>query len=270
MKRATDLSFDRDGVHLGGLSFAGDGTPVLLLHGLAGYAGEWRMTAEWLAGTRRVVALDARGHGSSERYPSDVSIVAHAADAAYAIDRLELGPVVVVGQSLGGLTAITLAATRPDLVRAMVVVDADPQAGSDHVADEVEEWLRRWPVPFESLLAAARHFGGSPESAATWANGLERREGGWWPRFDFGVMGKTLREALSHSYWSEWERIECPVLILRPGRGEVSREIGDEMTRRLATARMMEIADAGHDIHLDRPDNWRSVLSGFLDGIEGG
>ncbi len=45
-----NFSLDRDGVELAGLDFAGEGTPVLLLHGLAGYAGEWRMTADWLAG----------------------------------------------------------------------------------------------------------------------------------------------------------------------------------------------------------------------------
>ncbi len=90
-----------------------DGTPVLFLHGLAGYAGEWRTTAEWLAGDHRVVALDGRGHGRSERRPDDVSIEAHAADAAYAVEQLELDRVIVVGQSLGGLTAIALAAARP-------------------------------------------------------------------------------------------------------------------------------------------------------------
>jgi pimeloyl-ACP methyl ester carboxylesterase len=268
VERVTDLSFEHNGVHLAGLDFPGDGAPVLLLHGLAGYAGEWRMTADWLASPRRVVALDARGHGSSERFPWDVSIAAHAADAAFAIEHLKLGPVIVVGQSLGGLTAITLAATRPDLVRAMVVVDADPESGADHVVDELEDWLRGWPVPFESLIAAARFFGGSPESAAVWANGLERRGDGWWPRFDHDVIAKTLRQALSRSYWNEWERIRCPVLILRAEKGDVTREMGDEMTRSLATARMIEIADAGHDIHLDRPREWRSVLMGFLDGIE--
>lgn len=271
MNRATDLSFEHDGVHLGGLDFGGPGDRVLLLHGLAGYAGEWRMTAEWLAETRRVIALDGRGHGSSERNPSDVSIAAHAADAAFAIEHFELGPVVAVGQSLGGLTAMTLAASRPDLVSAMVIVDADPQAGADHVVGEVDGWLRRWPVPFDSVLAAARYFGGSPESAAAWANGLERREdGGWWPRFDFEVMMRTLTEALSRSYWSEWDRIQCPVLVLRAGNGDVTRETADEMIERLATAHLIEVEDAGHDIHLDSPDRWRAMLTGFLDGLDRG
>ena len=268
MQRTTGFSLERDGVSLSGLDFGGSGTSMLLLHGLAGYAGEWRMTAEWLAGTRRVVALDGRGHGHSERQPEDVSIGAHAADAAYAIEQLGLAPAIVVGQSLGGLTAISLAAEHPDLVKAMAIVDADPQAGSENVVSDVDEWLRRWPVPFESVLAAARYFGGSPGSAATWANGLERREDGWWPRFDFEVMGRTLTEALARSYWDQWERIECPVLIVRAGHGDVTESIAREMTERLSTARAIEVPEAGHDLHLDRPDEWRAVLTGFLEAID--
>ena len=262
-----DAALNRGGVRLAGLDFAGDGPPMLFLHGLAGYAGEWRTTADWLAGRHRVVALDGRGHGRSERYPADVSIEAHAGDAAHAIEELELEPVVAVGQSLGGLTAIMLAATRPDLVRALVVVDADPAAGEDRTVDEVEASLRRWPVPFASVLEAARYFGGSPGSAAAWANGLERREDGWWPRFDFDVMKRTLKEALARSYWSEWERIRCPVLIVRAGAGDVPPATAEEMTRRLRSSRVIEVPGAGHDLHLDRPDEWRAVLTGFLEAL---
>jgi pimeloyl-ACP methyl ester carboxylesterase len=111
----SELLLERDGVHLAGLDFGGDGPPVLLLHGLAGYAGEWSETASWLTGRCRVIALDARGHGSSERFPADVSRSAHVADAVFAVQALGLDPVVVMGQSLGGLTALLFAAERPDL-----------------------------------------------------------------------------------------------------------------------------------------------------------
>ena len=267
MRKPKKLALTRDGVALAGLDFPGSGLPVVLFHGLAGYAGEWRMTADALE-DRRVVALDGRGHGRSEREPDDVSIAAHAADAAFVIEQLDLGEVVTIGQSLGALTAITLAATRPELVKAMVVVDADPAAGSKGTVADVEASLRRWPVPFESVLAAAQFFGGSPGSAAAWANGLERREDGWWPRFDFDVMTRTLNEALGRDYWAEWERIRCPVLVLRAENGDVNEATAGEMTERLATARAIEIPGAGHDLHLDSPNEWQAVLGGFLEAID--
>ena len=64
------LSFERDGVELACLDFGGSGSPVLLLHGLAGHVGEWSETAGWMVREHRVVALDERGHGRSTRVPA--------------------------------------------------------------------------------------------------------------------------------------------------------------------------------------------------------
>jgi len=89
----------------------------------------------------------------------DVSPDAHVADAAFAVERLRLDPVALVGQSLGGRTALLIAAERPELVRGLVVADASPHGGDDADVVEVdlaalEQSLRRWPVPFASRDAA--------------------------------------------------------------------------------------------------------------------
>src|SRR5882757_5777443 len=117
-------------------SFGGDGRPVLLLHGLAGHAGEWAGTAEWLTRRAAVFALDGDG-----------------GDAAAAVEEIGAGPVVCVGQSLGGRTALRLAAERPELVRALVVAEASPEGGpevAEEVAARVGEALARWPESFSS------------------------------------------------------------------------------------------------------------------------
>jgi pimeloyl-ACP methyl ester carboxylesterase len=122
---------------------------VLLLHGLAGHADEWAQTASWLTARCRVVALDARGHGRTERLPDDVSRDALVGDAAFLVERLSLQPVVVVGQSVGGLTAMSVAARHPDLVRGVVLVDASPTHGGEEVEKAVAaiaDALRGWPV----------------------------------------------------------------------------------------------------------------------------
>ena len=71
------LLLERDRTELSLLDFGGNGPPVLLLHGLAGHAAEWRETASWMADGHHVLALDERGHGHSTRVPEDVSPQAH-------------------------------------------------------------------------------------------------------------------------------------------------------------------------------------------------
>jgi pimeloyl-ACP methyl ester carboxylesterase len=220
---------ERDGVRLAYREYGGVGQAVVLLHGLAGNADEWAETAEWLRERHRVVALDARGHGRSERLPGDVSRAAHVDDVAYVIEQLELAPVALIGQSLGGLTALLVAAERPDLVAALVLAEADPAEDPEAPA-AVEQALRRWQDP----------------------------------PFDVDLLVRTLREAVGRSYWEEWERIECPTMIVRGSEGTMPRNEADAMVARLPQARLVEIPGAGHDLHLDRPAEWGRLVADFL------
>ena len=235
----------RDGVRLSCRDFGGAGPSVLLRHGLAGHAEEWAHTALWLTQRCRVVALDARGHGRSERLPSDVSTDALVADAAFAVEVLELPPVIAVGQSFGGLTAMSLAARHPDLVRGLVVAEASPADDGDdaeEAARELGRALHSWPVPFPSRSDAeaffAERFGGEL-AAEAWAAGLEARKDGCWPRFDVEVIMQTLRQASPN--WHDWERISCPTLIVRAGDGLLGRDVAQAMIARLPSAQLVEL-----------------------------
>lgn len=264
----------RDGVSLAWRDFGGDGPAVLLLHGLAGHTEEWSGTASWLTKRARVVAPEARGHGHSERRPGDVSRAAIVDDAAFVIRQLALAPVVAVGQSLGGLTALSLAARRPELVCGVVLIEASPEGGSEDesasFAESVANGLRSWPVPFASLAEASEYFAdryGDKRVGAAWARGLEHRADGLWPRFDADVLERMLREGLTGSSWSEWERIRVPALVVRGARGDLDEATAEQMLDRLPGARQSVVDDAGHDLHLQAPQAWEQVLTRFLDHL---
>jgi pimeloyl-ACP methyl ester carboxylesterase len=264
----------RAGVRLAWRDFGGQGSPIVLLHGLAGHAQEWAETASWLTARCRVLAPDLRGHGHSERIPADVSRDACVADIAFGVEALGLAPVVVVGQSLGGVTAISMAARHPDMVRGLVVVDACPTGegeDAEAAARAIGDALRTWPVPFRSRPDAEAFFAdrfGGELAAAAWAAGLEEREDGWWPRFDVDVMVQTLRRAIAEPNWEDWERVSCPTLVVRASRGLVDPKAARAMMAALPSAQLTELPDAGHDLHLDRPERWRQTLTAFLDALE--
>ncbi|MFE8916945.1 alpha/beta fold hydrolase [Streptomyces globisporus] len=256
----------RDGVRLVCRDWGGRGQPVVLLHGLAGHAGEWEAVASRLGGRYRVVAVDQRGHGASERYPRDVSRAAHVADVVSVVEQLGLCRPVLVGQSLGGHTAMLTAAFRPALVRGLVLVEAGPGGPAPGVPVDIGGWLDGWPAPFPSLEAAAVFFGGGAVGAG-WAAGLEERDGGWWPRFDRDVMVRSIAEAAGRSYLPEWKRVVCPTLLVLGQSSFVSaREAGD-MLWQGPIAVAMSVPGTGHDLHLERPDLLHAALEHFLDGL---
>ncbi|MFF9490391.1 alpha/beta fold hydrolase [Streptomyces sp. NPDC014676] len=112
----------------------------MLLHGLAGHADAWEMVASRLIARYQVVAVDQRGHGASERHPQDVSRAAHVADVVAAVEQLGRRRPVLVGQSPGGRTAL-LTATRPALVRGLVLVKAGPDGTNPDIAADIGGWL---------------------------------------------------------------------------------------------------------------------------------
>jgi pimeloyl-ACP methyl ester carboxylesterase len=257
----------RDGVRLVARDFGGPNAPVVLLHGLAGNAGEWDMAAEQLSPRYRVVALDQRGHGASERRPADVSRAAFVADVVALIEQSGLHRPVLVGQSLGGHTAMLTAAAHPGLLRALVLVEAG--AGGPNppsVATGIAAWLDSWPVPFATLRAAEEFFTGQQMPAA-WASGLQERDGRWWPSFERDVMVECLAENATRSWWSEWARIDCPTLLVLGERGIIPAADIDQMLRLRPDTVATTVPAAGHDLHLEQPDALHAVLTDFLDGL---
>lgn len=225
----------RDGVRLACRDFGGDGRPVLLLHGLAGHAGEWIDTAAGLTDFGRVVALDQRGHGRSETHPGDVSREAFVGDVAFVIDELELAPVVLVGQSMGANTAFLTAAAHSERVAGLVVAEASPDGPAPDSREHIRQWLDRWPVPFAGVEQAREFF-----------------------------ASQSLKPDPPRDYWAQWHAIRCPTLIVRGEHGNLPAEHVEQLARALPDGQTATIRDAGHDVHLENTVEWVLALKRFL------
>ncbi|WP_329060246.1 alpha/beta fold hydrolase [Streptomyces sp. NBC_01429] len=257
---------ERESVRLVCRDWGGDGRGLVLLHGLAGHAGEWDALAGPLSSVYRVVAVDQRGHGVSGRFPSDVSKDAFVEDVAVVANQLGLERVVLVGQSMGGHTAILIAARHPELVRALVVIEADVGGPDPEWPGHIRRWFDSWPVPFPSRDAAVRFFGGGAIGTG-WANGLEERGGQWWPRFDRDVMVQSVADTAKHSYAHEWEGVTCPTLLMLAQSSFISPARVDELMRRRVPAMSVSIPGTRHDLHLEQPEIVYDLISQFLAGL---
>ncbi|HEX4438106.1 MAG TPA: alpha/beta hydrolase [Solirubrobacteraceae bacterium] len=258
------IELERDGVRLACRDFGGSGPAVLFLSGLAGHSGEWELTAARLTGSRRVLALDQRGHGRSERNPTDLSREAFVADVAHTIERLQLGAVALTGQSMGANTAFLTAAAHPELVERLVVAEASPDGPLPELASSIQSALRAWPVPFGSRADAIAYFRSRGSDAETWADGLRKRDGLLWPAFEIDVMVAIAAALGERSWWPEWRQIRCPTLIVVGESGVISASHAEAMATAIGPARVVSIAGAGHDVHLDASEAWYEALEAFL------
>ncbi len=138
---------------------------VVVLHGWPGDRHDFRRVVDLLAGRCRVVVPDLRGFGETEGSASDAAQYAAAGQARSVValvEELGLGPVVVAGYDVGSRVAQEVAATRPDLVRALVVSPPLPGAGDRVLSPTAQGEF--WYQSFHQLELAERLIDGSRDA----------------------------------------------------------------------------------------------------------
>jgi pimeloyl-ACP methyl ester carboxylesterase len=249
------------GVGLAVTDFGGPagGPGLLLLHGLMGRASTWWADAQWLRGYGRVVAYDARGHGRSAAPAGPYDRAAFVGDAAAVIRALDLAPAVVIGHSMGGLTAWQLAGQQPDLVRGVVIGDMNARTGASQ--DWWRRWIADWPLPFPSLAAVRAYFGADGDYfTEVMAEGPD----GYRPLSRPEVLLAAREHWDDRDHRPELARVRCPALVVAGARTDGDLPGMREMAALLPDGRFALVDDAGHVVHWDNPGGWRAAVAPFV------
>ena len=244
---------------------------LVLLHGGAQNAHTWDTVA--LALARPLVAIDLPGHGrSSWRQDGRYQPASMADDVGVAIRSLAPRAHAVVGMSLGGLTAIALAARQPDLVRRLVLVDVTPGVNAEKSAAIVAFVAGPPTFPsFESLLErTVEHNPTRSRSSLRRGllhNAVELEDGTWGWRHHVGRGGAHGPEPADFSaLWEDLSSLTMPLLLVRGRLSPVVDDADvDELQRRQPGARVEVVDGAGHSIQGDRPVELATVLEQFVE-----
>lgn len=258
---------------------ASPGLPVLCLPGLARTADDFRVLGAVLTahGKRRVLALDYRGRGESERVsdPARYTVAVEAADVLAVCDALAIRRAVVVGTSRGGLVAMLLAALRPELLAGVVLNDIGPVIEPVGLA-RIRSYVGRMaPKTWEEageLLAGVL----GPQFPAVSAPDWQRRARLTW-RDESGVLAlrydprlaETLTAAEVPPLWEAFDRFgSTPVLAIRGALSDLlSAETLEAMQRRLPRVQTHVVPNEGHAPLLeDKPTIGR--IARFVNEVE--
>lgn len=242
-------------VELRALRWGDPARPVLvLLHGGGANAHWWDHLAPRLAEHFHVVALDFRGHGDSE-YPEQLTVGGFSDDVEALLEHLGTRQVVLVGHSMGAHVALDHAARHPE-TRALVLIDLSRGAGQrSRRAARLALLLRR---SYTTHAEAVSRFRFLPTSDRA-EEGLRRSiaehsvrqqvDGRYGFKFDarwFGLASKPAPDPGT---------VGCPTLLVRGAdSGLLTRTGAEALVGELKSARLVEVAGAGHHVHLDQPD----------------
>jgi pimeloyl-ACP methyl ester carboxylesterase len=276
------FGFDGQGVHLCGERWEGDDArdPVVLLHGGGQTRHSWARTARRLsAGGWTAVAVDARGHGDSDWHPEqEYAIDAFAEDLVALVATLDRPP-VLVGASLGGITALLAAGEHAGLARGLVLVDVvvrierkgverirdfmtahpDGFASLDEVADAIEA--------YNPVRRRARNLDGVRKNVRLGDDGRWRWH--WDPAF-MRIDDEPQRRIAPDRLRVAATQLTIPTLLVRGVQSDVVSDAGmADMLELVPTARTVDVQAAGHMVAGDDNDIFAAVLEEFLLGLDG-
>jgi len=252
---------------------AGEGQPVLLVHGLGGAAGNWVALAPLLLRERRLLVPELPGHGGSSPLPAAPSLNAYADPLAALLEHEGAPSAAVVGHSLGGAITLRLAIRRPEAVRALVLAGAAGISSATRSA--------RYALTITGLLKPGRKI--APHRARVARSALLRHiVFGRWGAADPPALPADIVEAflagparhtdtvsaakalVRDDVRYDLDRVACPSLVLWGARdNQLPVDDAFEYARRLG-APLRVIADCGHLLIGERPAACADAIMGFL------
>jgi pimeloyl-ACP methyl ester carboxylesterase len=253
---------------------------VFLLHGITDSGRCWSRMAADLAGSYDVMMTDARGHGHSSTSAAEVSIALLAEDAVAVIRASELQKPFLIGHSMGAVTAATVAANHPDVVRAIVLEDPpllDKPPSQDDINRSLVGTNEEQPAPlgwqwlFELRALPreeriARGYALNPtwvqEEIIPWADSKAEMNIAFLEPAHAAVMAFRWREIIAC--------IQCPILLITgdPHLGAVvTPETAQQAAALWKQGEVVHIAGAGHNIRRDRYAEMMGDVEAFLNKV---
>lgn len=247
---------------------------ILMLHGGGQNRFSWKRTGQVLADLGfHVIALDARGHGDSDRAPDgEYTINALARDVLAVLGQIGR-PVALIGASMGGLTGIRAAhRAGPHAVTTLVLVDVVPRfesAGSDRIRD----FMTRHVDGFDTLELAADAIAEylphrqRPQGTDGLRKNLRLQDGRWYwhwdPAFVTSVGGDPFVDV--EELENEAVALRIPLLLIRGRLSDVVSPDGvEDFLAKVPHARFVELSDAGHTAAGDDNDAFSEAVVSFV------
>ena len=245
----------------------GQGTDLVLVHGLGSDCTSWDADAAVFAAHHRVTRPDVRGFGASGKPPGPYSTALFARDLDGLLAACGIEAAHVLGISLGGVVAQRLALDCPARVRSLVLVSTSSEVGAQatavwqRLADRIER-NGFDPQTADASRAVSPAFAQQhPEVVAD----LGRRNAACDPK----GYAAAARAVSDYNWTAELHRVTVPVLIFQGLDDQLTRPGGAvKLSRALPHARLLMVENAGHNLPIEQPAIFRDSVLAFLAGVD--
>lgn len=245
---------------------AGEGHPLIFIHGMAFDHAMWRPQVEFFGRERRVVAYDLRGHGKSETGDGQFTYRRFVDDLIGLMDFLEIESAVLCGLSMGGSVAIRTCEDHPERVRALIACDTtcgpDSEDSKKRRETAIETIKKEGLGPFADDLLT-KVF--APSSFLTIKEVIAEIRQTVVSSSPLGICGALLAQAARTDLCPGLSAIYVPTLFVVGAEDAISPpQVMEEMCARVQAARLAVVPSAGHVPNLENAGDFNRIVEGFL------
>ena len=252
-----------NGIDVHYLRTGGAKPPVVLLHGLMGSGACWTPLARALEGEFDVIMPDARGHGGSSAPRHGYRYDDLASDVVGLIRSLDLSRPVLLGHSMGGMTAAVVASRGEGILRGLILVDPtflSPERQREvHESDVAEQHRQALGLQKSDLVAQARarHPHRSPEIVALQADA----------RLKTCMAAFDVLTPPNPEHRDVVSAIDVPSLLVIGDSPVVTLEMATELRILNPRLHVEQVRNAGHGLPFEQPERLGEVVASFLRGL---
>ncbi len=245
----------------------GEGSDLLLVHGLGGTLQVWGADVPVFARHHRVTRFDVRGHGESEKPPGPYSLARFAQDVMAVCDAAGIESTHVLGISMGGVIAQRVALDAPRRVRSLILVSTSSEVGPQSVTawQRLAERIERFGFDAQTADASRAFAPAFAKQHPDVVAALARRNAANDPR----GYAAAARAVSDYNWTAELSRVTVPVLILQGLDDQLTPPGGSvKMSRALPHARLVMVDEAGHNLAIEQPAVFQSSVLAFAAGVD--
>ena len=250
----------RDGVNLRYLDVGSGDPPLVFIHGWCCDHSFWAPQVQAFSANHRVVSVDLRGHGKSDKPDQDYAIDGFANDVMWLCRELDIERPVIIGHSMGGVIALNIARRQPAMARALVFVDAGITPLPEHLRPVLAQTIEGLRSPDYRRVASSivKDFMFRSESPEELRDVVAGRMAAAPQR----VMHTALASTLSDENCPPGP-LPVPSLFVRAATFLGTE---DELRQRYPGLEVVEV-DAAHFLHMEKPAEFNSILRRFLEEL---
>jgi esterase len=244
---------------------AGQGDPLVLLHGLFGSARNFGTVQRQFVTAHRSIALDLRNHGASP-HDADMCYATMAADVLQTLHRLDALPATLLGHSMGGKVAMQAALARPDAVRRLIVADIAPVSYPPHYRAIAAAMASLTLAPGTTRTKLDAALADAVPDSGMRAFLLQNLQLGASPAWRIGLH-EIVAALPDIETWDASSDVQYsgPTLFIAGAASDYIQPAHRPVIRALFPhARFVTLKNAGHWLHADNPSGFVAVVEAFL------